>query len=470
MKPKRGMLPWLRHALPSTFLRDSEAFALGLAKQAVVLWFWTAPLGWLAVWVLVRGTPQVLRLPLAVVLPALTLGGALAAQTPLERLLLGALWTLYALKGSILLKWSAQRVQEMSPLGLALYLSFWPGMDPAPLERRNVEVTLPGPWFIQGWITMIAGAVSFLSLPLFYKSNWLALVCILTAVHLGYSDVLTALVRWAGFPVHRLFTNPLASRSLRDFWSHRWNRPFVEMNRVLFLPLLEHFVERRAAVMGAFVISGILHELAISLPAARGWGGPLLYFLIQGLGMLLEGKGKRGRLWTWAWIFLPIPLLFHGAFREALITPLLDWLSGLFWLSSPRHCLSAMLWLAGWGHFLVLCASFQVPHRLGWYEELPRLRPLNRKLLWVYGGFIVGMITSFGVLLLRLHPLILARETGALHLVGFAAVFWTARLVVDAIVFEHSDWPEGPEMVVGHTMLTSLFIFLAGTCWLCLWF
>ncbi len=433
-----------------------------------MVWLWTAPLGWLAVLALALLAPPFLRTPLAFLLPALTLGGALAADGPLERLLLGALWTLYALKGSVLLGWTAQRVRAMSPLGLGLYLSFWPGMDPKPLQKRDPEVTLPGAWFVQGWITMVAGAVVFFSLPLFFKSSWLALVCILATVHLGYSDVLSALVRWAGFPVHRLFTNPLASRGLRDFWSRRWNRPFVEMNRVLFMPLLQRLMGRRAAVMGAFVLSGVLHELAISLPADRGWGGPLLYFVIQGLGMYLEGPTRRGRLWTWAWILLPIPLLFHEAFREALVMPLLDWLSNRSWLSSPRHCLSTLLWLAGWGHFLVLCASFQVPRRLGWHEELSRLRPLNRKLLWVYGGFIVGMITSFGVLLLRLHPFILARETGALHVVGFAAVFWTARLVVDAIVFEHSDWPEGPDMVVGHTMLTSLFIFLATTCWLCL--
>lgn len=429
-----------------------------------------APLWWLVVWTLARHTPQMLRMPLGWSLPALTLGAACTAATPLDRLLLGALWTLYALKGTVLLGWSAQRVRSMSPLGLGLYLSLWPGMDPKPLERRDPEVSLPGNWFIQGWITMLAGGVGFFCLPLFCRSSWLALACILTTVHLGYSDVLSALVRWAGFRVHRLFTNPLASRGLRDFWSHRWNRPFVEMNRVLFLPLLENFVERRAAVMGAFVISGLLHELALSLPAARGWGGPLLYFLIQGVGMLWEGNRWRGRLWTWLWVFLPLPLLFHGPFREALVAPLLDWLASLPTLSSPRQCLSTMLWLAGWGHFLVLCASFQVPHRLGWHEELYRLRPLNRKLLWVYGGFIVGIITSFGVLLLRLHPLIMARDAAALHVVGLVAFFWTARLVVDALVFEHSDWPEGPEMVVGHTLLTSLFIYLAGTCWLCFWF
>lgn len=428
------------------------------------------PLWCLLIFCLVRIPVAWLRTVLRISLPLVTLGAALAVTSPLDRLLLGALWTLYSLKGSVLLGWSAQRVRKMSPLGLALYCSAWPGMDPKPLEARDPEVSFPSRWFTQGWVTMIVGSVLLFSLPLFCRSSWLALVAILTTVHLGYSDVLSALVRLAGFPVHRLFSNPFSSKSLRDFWSHRWNRPFVEMNQVLFLPLLQRFLSRPSAVMGAFLISGVLHELAISLPAGRGWGGPLLYFLIQGVGMRLEGREGRGRVWTWCWILLPVPILFHEAFRSALVSPLLDWMAGFHWLSSPQQCLSSLLWLAGWGHFLVLAASFQVPHRLGWHEELHRLRPLNRKLLWVYGGFIVGMISSFGVLLLRLHPLILARETGALHVVCLVAVFWTARLVVDSLVFEHSDWPEGPEMVIGHTLLTSLFVYLALTCWLCLRF
>jgi len=47
-----------------------------------------------------------------------------------------------------------------------------------------------------------------------------------------------------------------------------------------------------------------------------------------------------------------------------------------------------LLLLAGLGHFLVLAASFQVPSRLGWAAELSRLRPLNRKLMWVYGSLV----------------------------------------------------------------------------------
>ncbi|MBI3928832.1 MAG: hypothetical protein HY319_25045, partial [Armatimonadetes bacterium] len=42
---------------------------------------------------------------------------------------------------------------------------------------------------------------------------------------------------------------------------------------------------------------------------------------------------------------------------------------------------------------------------------------------------------------------------------------WTLRILVDAWVFEHRDWPEGPSFVVGHTLLVSLFSLLALTGW-----
>lgn len=408
--------------------------------------------------------PQRLRPFLALALPLLALALAWRAEEPGWRLFYTSAWLLYALKGSTLLLRPASYVASMSRLGLALYLTLWPGMDPEPLERRSPEVTLQGNWFVQGWITMLAGIVGLASMALLgLDSPWLGILGLATTVHLGYSDVLSSLVRWMGFPVQRLFDNPLKANRLRDFWSQRWNRPFVEMNKVLFLPLLNRWMGRKSAVTGAFLISGLLHELAISLPVKAGWGGPLFYFAFQAVGMRLQTRDSR--FVTWLWLLGPVPLLFHAPFRADLITPLLEQIRTLPMLENSAVCLSALLWLAGCGHFLVLAASFQVPHRLGWHTELQLLRPLNRKLLWVYGGFIVGLITSFGALILQLRPLMLAGETGALYLLGLIAMFWTARLVVDAIVFEHDDWPQGPEFVVGHTMLTSLFVFITGVCW-----
>ena len=180
--------------------------------------------------------------------------------------------------------------------------------------------------------------------------------------------------------------------------------------------------------------------------------------------MLMERKLRLGgRLWTWAVVFLPMPLLFHSAFREALIAPIHQYLASLPQLESPETFLQTMLWFAGYGHFLVLIASFQVPHRLNWAEELQRLRPLNRKLLWTYGGYIATFIFLWGVLTLNLIPEFLAGDKCALALLSLIALFWWSRIVVDAFYFKHSDWPEGIEFVIGHTMLTTLFVTLAGT-------
>jgi alginate O-acetyltransferase complex protein AlgI len=121
------------------------------------------------------------------------------------------------------------------------------------------------------------------------------------------------------------------------------------------------------------------------------------------------------------------------------------------------------LWLAGAGHFLILFASFQVPIQLDWRRDLAQLKPFNRKLLWVQGGFTVLTIIAFGVLTLMFHAELLRGDRAAMGIAGFIGIYWTARILVDAIYFSHSDWPRGRFFVVGHILLTSLFVSLAGT-------
>lgn len=119
------------------------------------------------------------------------------------------------------------------------------------------------------------------------------------------------------------------------------------------------------------------------------------------------------------------------------------------------------LWLAGAGHFIILFASFQVPFRLRWREDLKQLLPFNRKLLWVQGGFTVLTILAFGVLTLVLHTELLRGDRAALALALFIGIYWTSRILVDAFYFSHQDWPEGRLFVLGHVLLTSLFIALS---------
>jgi uncharacterized MAPEG superfamily protein len=131
--------------------------------------------------------------------------------------------------------------------------------------------------------------------------------------------------------------------------------------------------------------------------------------------------------------------------------------------SSLEGYLSLALWLAGFGHFCVLAASFQVPSRLGWREDLAKLTPFNRKLMWVHGAFAVMTIIAFGTLTLALHTEMLRGDRAALGLAIFIGTYWTARIATDLFYYEHADWPRGRAFVVGHILLTSLFIALALT-------
>jgi len=121
------------------------------------------------------------------------------------------------------------------------------------------------------------------------------------------------------------------------------------------------------------------------------------------------------------------------------------------------------LWLAGTGHFVILFASFQVPFRLGWREDLSQLRPFNRKLLWAQGSATVLTIIAFGTLTLALHRELLRGDRAALALALFVGIYWTWRILIDAFYFSHNDWPRGPQFVVGHILLTSLFSVLAAS-------
>jgi len=99
---------------------------------------------------------------------------------------------------------------------------------------------------------------------------------------------------------------------------------------------------------------------------------------------------------------------------------------------------SLALWLAGAGHFCILGASFQAPHRLDWKHDLAKLKPFNRKQMWVYGGYTVFNIIAFGMLTFVLHNELLRGDRAALALAAFIGTYWGARAVVDIFYYGHA--------------------------------
>jgi Membrane bound O-acyl transferase family len=145
-------------------------------------------------------------------------------------------------------------------------------------------------------------------------------------------DAWALLYRACGVPVEKLWHCPLAATSLVDFWGQRWNRIFSGMLRdVMFRPLARR-VGAGLALFTVFLYSGLLHE-NFSIGAGSGYGLPMLYFVIQGLGTWLESRRTLrrvfqrrpwlGRAWTTAVVLGPVTLLLHEGYREQVCVPTL---------------------------------------------------------------------------------------------------------------------------------------------------
>ena len=440
-------------ALGVTFYALALVAAWQLSGRARQIAVWALPLFWIAV-ILIFG----------------------AQLSPLARLIFSTAILLGLIKCAVALKQPRARLREFSRLGLLLYFTIWPGVELRAFDKRVPRVGYSeddyekqrdlfrgAGCFVAGAALLVAVAWNATKLS-FDGATWLMLAALLLIVHFGIGAMLPWAVRQLGFAVGPLFRAPERAQSLANFWSRRWNLPFVEMDRLLFLRPLHKRLGARGALIGVFVVSGLFHELGVSYPAFAGWGGPLLYFVIQGvLVVLVEPKLplKLQRIGAWLAILAPLPLLFHAPFRAELIWPFVQFLSELLHLRSFDWYFSLALWLGAFGHFVILLASFQVPKQLGWREDFAKLSRFNRKVFWTYGGFIVGMIVSFGVIALVLHAEYLRGDRAAVVVSLFNGFFWTARIATDFLYFGDEDWPRGALFEIGHTALTLLFCALA---------
>ena len=422
-----------------------------------------------------RARQQVSRAIPPAALVLLALSGA--RFSPAERLLLSTLLLLGLIKCAAALRRPRDEMRAFSPLGLALYFSAWPGVDLAPFrERRALELSEPqqkqdARGLFRGAACLVAGIAMLAALAWLAPgldrdlAGWATILALLCMVHFGVGEMLPWFVHALGFQVAPMFLAPLASTCLSDFWSRRWNRAFVEMDRILFLRPLRQKLGARRAIFAVFVISGVLHEAAISYPAGGGWGGPLSYFVLHGVLVAFVEPRLKGallrRILAWAALLIPLPLLFHTPFRDALILPLLDWLSRLAHFQSFDWYFNIALWLGTLAHFGILGASFQVPTRLGWKQDFASLSDFNRKIFWTYGAFIVLSIIALGTLSGVLHFELMRGERAAVAVSIWIGVFWGTRIAVDLFYFKPGDWPRGRLFEIGHTFLTFAFVCLA---------
>jgi hypothetical protein len=164
--------------------------------------------------------------------------------------------------------------------------------------------------------------------------GWVGLTGIAFVLHFGALHLLSCAWRAQGIDARPIMDWPIAATNLADFWGRRWNTAFRDLtHRIFFRPVLKRWGTTWAVIAG-FVFSGLIHDVAISLPAGGGYGWPTLYFLLQCAALFFErssaGKqlglaaGWRGWLFTMLVVLAPVYFLFHPPFIHRVVVPFLQ--------------------------------------------------------------------------------------------------------------------------------------------------
>ena len=193
----------------------------------------------------------------------------------------------------------------------------------------------PAPWgIVLIGVALLFGVARLVAPRSPYAAGWVGMAGIVMVLHFGIFHVLSCAWRRAGVEARPLMNRPVVSVSLGEFWGRRWNTAFRDLtHRFLFRPLTRR-IGVRAGIAGGFLFSGLVHELVISVPAGGGYGGPTLFFTVQGLGILVErsrsgrgiGLAQDGRGWLFTMLVLVLPAagLFHPPFVERIVVPFMQ--------------------------------------------------------------------------------------------------------------------------------------------------
>jgi len=276
--------------------------------------------------------------------PAYLLLLALPASTTLCANVVPPWGFMWALSFSIFagLKWMTWwKARQSFPSNAArsmAYLLAWPGMDATAFLDPGLRVARPN---LRQWLAPVAKtSLGFLLLGVLARRvpadlpllrGWIGLVGLILVLHFGSFHLIALCWQSLGINAQPIMSKPLLSKNLSEFWGKRWNLGFRQLaHEFIFLPL-----HRRRGVAAAgflvFVLSGVIHDLVISLPARAGYGLPTAYFVIQGLGVAAERSamgsrlglqaGLMARIFTFVLTAGPAFWLFHPPFVMRVILP-----------------------------------------------------------------------------------------------------------------------------------------------------
>jgi alginate O-acetyltransferase complex protein AlgI len=263
-----------------------------------------------------------------------------AGEPPGVRMLALITFALLVMKVIVVIE---ERARGMAALGLGAWLGFagaWLGMQPALFAgAERVSLSGAGTLLRRGALHASSGVVLVVVAGIVWESSQSRLLATMVLLpglslllHFGLCNLLAGAWRLRGVASEALFRAPLLSQNLGELWARRWNRAFSEMTAIgVYRPLVSRF-GRGPALLAGFAVSGLLHEMAISVPVRAGFGLPFLYFMLHGGLVLVERalaragrplSGWVGRAWAIFWIVAPLPLLFHRPFLAGVIWPLI---------------------------------------------------------------------------------------------------------------------------------------------------
>jgi alginate O-acetyltransferase complex protein AlgI len=235
-----------------------------------------------------------------------------------------------------------ERSTGMPPLSFTAWLAFssaWLGMQPRLFTSYGGPARPGAPGLLRRGAINLAMGLAFVALARgiwsVTESRWTATIPVLVGsslcLHFGLGTMLAGVWRLRGVETSAVFREPLRAESLAEFWAKRWNLGFSEMTAALIYRPLSRRVGSTAALLAGFLASGLLHEMAISVPVRAGFGLPTLYFVLHGVlvgverRLFKEGRplsGWFGRVWSMFWILAPLLLLFHPPFLAGVVWPL----------------------------------------------------------------------------------------------------------------------------------------------------
>lgn len=236
--------------------------------------------------------------------------------------------------------WDEGRWMETTPARGFAYLFVWPGMNAREFLDGTITHARPSQseWFFAAAKTclgavMVWGLVRRIPVAHELWEGWMGLVGLVFLLHFGLFHLLALFWQRTGVNALPIMRAPMFATSVSEFWNRRWNIAFNQLiHRFVFRPVTRR-ANLPAACLAAFLVSGVIHDLVISVPAGGDYGFPTAYFMVQGFAVLFEHSriGRRmGLRGGWrGWVFTaivtaaPVFWLFHPPFIKNVILPML---------------------------------------------------------------------------------------------------------------------------------------------------